>query len=175
MKPRGNPKLTYERASELLEYNEQTGDLIWKVNRRAAARVGDIAGYIIHVGDINYIQVCVDGVSYLAHRVIWLMINKSWPENLIDHIDGNGLNNTKSNIRDVTQQENNRNKSISKLNKTGVSGVVFNSGAFEAWINVDKKEKYLGRFKTVELAAEVRRSAEVKYGYHANHGRLSNV
>ena len=50
---------------------------------------------------------------------------------------------------------------------TGVRGVYFNKrkGSYQAFINVDKKPKYLGTSKSFEKAVALRRAAEEEYGY----------
>jgi len=52
-------------------------------------------------------------------------------------------------------------------------GVMFEAerGKWSARIGHDMKTIHLGRFDTFDEAAEARRQAEEKYGYHANHGR----
>lgn len=49
--------------------------------------------------------------------------------------------------------------------RTGVRGVAKKRGVYEVTININKKQTYLGRYKTLEEATEVRRKAEEKYGY----------
>ena len=51
---------------------------------------------------------------------------------------------------------------------TGVRGVYFNKrkGSYQAFINVDKKPKYLGSSKSFEKAVALRKEAEEEYGYH---------
>ena len=51
---------------------------------------------------------------------------------------------------------------------TGVRGVYFNKGkgSYQAFINVDKKPKYLGSSKDFEKAVALRKAAEEEYGYH---------
>jgi len=97
-----------ETLNELLTVDSSslTG-LTWKVNRRGTAKAGSTAGSQGSSGaGVPHYQVKVEGVSYLAHRVIWKMTNGKDPENVIDHIDNNPLNNNISNLRDVTQGEN---------------------------------------------------------------------
>ncbi|WP_314479420.1 hypothetical protein [Streptococcus cristatus] len=50
---------------------------------------------------------------------------------------------------------------------TGVRGVYFNKrkGSYQAFINVDKKPKYLGSSKSFEKAVALRKEAEEEYGY----------
>ena len=49
-------------------------------------------------------------ITFIVARLCWLLHYGDWPENTIDHIDRNPLNNKIENLRDVTQAENNRNK-----------------------------------------------------------------
>ena len=51
---------------------------------------------------------------------------------------------------------------------TGVRGVYFNKrkGSYQAFINVNKKPKYLGSSKDFEKAVALRKAAEEEYGYH---------
>lgn len=73
---------------------------------------------------------------------------------VVDHIDGDGLNNTRANIRLVTQAENMRNQRTRGDNKTGMRGV-YRSGKtrFMASIRCDGVAHYLGHFTTPEDAA----------------------
>lgn len=65
----------------------------------------------------------------------------------VDHINGNGLDNRRCNIRIVTKQQNQWNRGPYKCNKTGFKGVSrLSSGNFQAAIRKDKKLVYLGFF-----------------------------
>ena len=60
-----------------------------------------------------------------VHRVIWQLLNGNIPDGMvIDHIDGNALNNNINNLRLVTRLENNRNTQRCKNSSSGVTGVV---------------------------------------------------
>jgi hypothetical protein len=113
----------------------------------------------------------VNGREYKAHRLIWLLVHKAWPENQIDHIDGNGLNNRIENLRDVTNAENARNRKKQKNNESGHTGVRRERGKWRAVIEVSGREIYLGLFINLEEAVAARKAAEAKYGFHANHGK----
>jgi hypothetical protein len=85
-----------------------------------------------------------------------------------DHKDGDGLNNQKYNLRKATYAQNNSNIRRRKDNLSGVHGVRFNQGKWEARIGVAKKNIWLGRFSSIEEAAKARKDAELKY-----HGEFS--
>ena len=72
----------------------------------------------------------------------------------VDHIDGNGLNNRRSNLRLATHAENGRNARIRSDNTSGFKGVFQHKrdGSWRAQIHVDGRNKYLGVFRTPEDA-----------------------
>jgi hypothetical protein len=114
---------------------ESPTGLRWKVDRMAgrwmkiyAARAGELAGsiHVDTVKETKYALVAHGLKNWFAHRVIWIMHNGYLDnEYVIDHVDGNSLNNSIDNLRVVKQVLNNRNASIRKDNSTGTSGVHF--------------------------------------------------
>lgn len=83
----------------------------------------------------------------------------------IDHIDGDGLNNTKSNMRICTQQQNCMNKKMTSRNTTGFKGVYFVKSCLVYWayISISKKRIGLGCYKTAIDAAIAYNKAAIKY------------
>lgn len=73
---------------------------------------------------------------------------------LIDHRNGNKLDNRIENLRPATKSENGMNCKNRKNNTTGFKGVTFfkKSKCFQAFITVDRKQKYLGSFPTAKEA-----------------------
>ena len=56
------------------------------------------------------------------------------PQNLtVEHIDGDGLNNQKINLKNCSQSENSQNKKT--INKHGIKGVYYKNGKWYARIN----------------------------------------
>jgi hypothetical protein len=76
----------------------------------------------------------------------------------IDHINNDKTNNNVSNLRWVTQQENQFNKGIAKNNTSGVKGVKFRKGKWCARITIDNKDIHLGCFDTFEDAIKMRQA-----------------
>lgn len=112
---------------------------------------------------------------FSAARVVFALVHGSWPAHHIDHINGVKTDDRPANLRDVTQQENMRNRALSSNSSTGVHGVSKHLGKYEAYIQVDKKRKRLGRFDQLADAVKARQAAELEHGYHPNHGRNCNA
>ena len=99
---------------------------------------------------------------YFMHRVLLDPI----PEGMIvDHINGNGLDNRKSNLRIVTYTQNSMNRKMNCRNKSGHSGVRWHnrSKTWEASIRIDGIWTYLGSSTDKEEAIKIRKLAEEKY------------
>ena len=103
------------------------------------------------------------------------MVHNSFPKNSIDHINGVKTDNRISNLRDVSAKENQRNRPLSCLNTSGYTGITWLVGAqkWRAQITLSGRSKYLGRFEKFCDAVKARKEAEVKYGFHPNHGRTA--
>ena len=91
---------------------------------------------------------------------------------VIDHIDGNTLNNQKINLRICTQSQNCSNQKISIKNTTGFKGVQFNKihNKYYSKITVNRKNIYLGSFIDPIDAAKAYNDAALKY-----HGEFANL
>jgi hypothetical protein len=82
--------LTQKLVKELLDYNEEIGELIWKESTPLREKKNNVAGYTHCKG---YKAISILGKDYLAHRVIWLWVYGYMPEGTVDHKDRNRLNN----------------------------------------------------------------------------------
>lgn len=73
----------------------------------------------------------------------------------VDHINGDGLDNRRANLRVATRQQNNYNQRIGKANSSGFKGVSFckQTGRWKAQINFEGRNINLGRFDLPEIAA----------------------
>ena len=93
------------------------------------------------------------------------------PDNMqVDHIDGDGLNCQRSNLRLATNSQNCCNRRLPSNNTTGHKGVTKRKrdGIYEAYIKTGGQLIYLGSFKDFSKAVEVRQAAEKQY-----HGEFS--
>jgi hypothetical protein len=147
----------------LLEYQPDTGLLIWRKDRGTRTKRGTVAGYLAPNG---YIQLGHNRKTYRAHRIAWLLHYMQDPGHLlIDHIDRNRANNKINNLRLVTFAGNSVNASLRLPNNvTGYKGVYKTKyGTYYAQISVNGINQHLGCFNALSLAIEARKQAEVSY------------
>lgn len=101
------------------------------------------------------------GEYILMHREIM-----GFPKDmLIDHIDHNGLNNTRANLRKATVSQNQRNRRVHINNSCGYKGVYWRKDR-SVWISriyVDKKKIHLGSYPELIDAAKAYDSGAIKY------------
>lgn len=173
-----------EILRQLLSYDEETGLLHWRVrdaswfktNARCLSwnkvYAGKCAGTLYKV--TGYVGVTVLGIRMLAHRVAYAIMSGTYPEDQIDHINGNRADNRWSNLRPVTAVENRRNMTRLRNANTGVVGVGFTDNRWVASIRgIDGKAVRIGSYLTLHEAKIARRAAEKVLGYHQNHGRAA--
>lgn len=162
--------LTYERANELFHYDRSSGKLIRKVTTDYKAVKGTEAG----TNAYGYKLVCIDKVKYKVHRVCMLLAYGYFPKGMqVDHINHDRSDNRLSNMRFVTDHENAKNHSINKNNVSGIMGVHFDKSRqkYQAYIKVNYKRIFLGRYDNIEDAIAIRQQAEKDFGFHPNHGK----
>lgn len=98
---------------------------------------------------------------YLHRQVLGLSSNLGD----VDHINGNKLDNRRSNLRLCTHQNNIRNQAIRSNNKSGYKGVSWDKSRnlWESRIYYKNKLLSLGRFKNAVDAAKVYNKASLNY------------
>jgi len=156
-------ELTQEYLKSILHYNSESGTFTWIKSNRYGW-VGKIAGCSRTVRGENYRVIRINHVLYPAHRLAWFYTSGVWPDKEIDHIDRNGSNNSIINLREATRLENNCNKALNTRNTSGVKGVRWHGVArkWEARVNFNKVEYYLGLFETIEQADSVVRAKRLE-------------
>jgi hypothetical protein len=148
-------ELTQEKLKTLLTYNPDTGVFTRNVlPRNGCKKVGNIR-------KDGYVVLSINRKRYLAHRLAFLYMTGSFPEE-IDHIDGNPNNNRWVNLRVCTRSQNNMNK--------GVAGVYFHrSGKWLAQITNQGVHYYLGLY--VNRNDAMARYQEAKQKLHGEYAR----
>lgn len=118
------------------------------------------------IGSTFYAATCLpDGRVFHMHSLMLLREHKQD----IDHINRNGLDNRRSNLRLVSRSDNNKNSKLRSDSTTGVKGVYKHTknNSWYARIVVEGKWKYLGSFSTKDEAILARKMAELNTdGYH---------
>lgn len=163
------PELTAEYLRSILNYDPETGIFTRKVrtSSRAKAGAGDVAG--CSNGD-GYLRLWLQSRLYLAHRLAWLHTYGVWPKDQIDHINRNRSDNRIANLREVSNKQNQQNKSKSSNNTSGHPGVSWKkqNSKWQAHIRHNQKLIHLGLFKSLEEALSARKAAEKLYWADTN-------
>lgn len=168
-----------EHVHELLRYDPNSGNLYWRIGVRSyggGRSAGDVAG----TNKDGYISICLDGVRYRAHRLVWYIVTGDWlpAKQDIDHINGNRGDNRFSNLRLTTRSQNNMNLPLRVDNISGYRGVTWRKDTkkWHARITVNSKITILGDFIDLEDARAARAKAEELYfGVHSYLNRPTAV
>lgn len=100
--------LTLTELDSLFQIDENSpSGLSWKIYKKHKIKPGTPAGCLT-----KYYTVVINGIKYRVHRIIYQLhhqIEKLNGDVIIDHIDGNKLNNSVDNLRLATAQQNSRN------------------------------------------------------------------
>jgi hypothetical protein len=143
------PLHSQEQLKELFDYNQVTGELIWKtIHEKQKRLLGQVAGCTKSGG---YIAISIDGCTYAAHRLIWMWMYGEDPKELtVDHINHDTSDNRISNLRLATRKEQNR-------YRRHAVGVTFRKdrGKYQARVTVNGCRKSLGFYDTAEEASTV--------------------
>jgi len=159
------------RIADLLNYDPLTGILTNKIDR-GRARQGLIPGH--YDGISGYLIIKIDDICYYGHRLAWAIYYQENPPLMLDHIDGDKVNNRITNLRFANHTINGKNQKLSTKNRTGYMGVSY-AGYGEkaiATIRANGQDIHLGTFDTLQDAHLAYQEAANDAGFHNNHGRV---
>ncbi len=148
-----NPETDLSDAKEvrrLYLYDPETGVFLRRITIGQRAKRGTVAGFTCHGRRRIYFR----GKAVFASRLAWLYMTGEWPRGVIDHVNGNTLDDRMANLRDVDasiNMENQRNARID--NRSGLLGVRKNrAGSYSARIWFKGRPQTIGAFPTAEEA-----------------------
>ena len=148
----------------------ENNELYWLVPCATWQSIGDIAGGVWKDArhSTGYRTVTLHGIRVKVHRVMYQMyhnIEDLDPNLVIDHIDRNGLNNSESNLRLVTQTENIWNSRMQHNNTTGHKGVNWHkkNKKWTARLAINGKRVLLGCYTEYEEAVAAYEDAVTVY------------
>lgn len=145
--------LTAQRLKELFHYDAETGQFTrFPANniRRGQNCVGVIKS--------GYLTIGIDKKRYKAHRLAWLYVHGKWPNDQIDHINGERVDNRISNLRAATASQNKQNARKARSDsRSGLIGAIWESRAnkWRSHIRFEGKTKHLGYFDEAAQAHAV--------------------
>jgi len=168
--------LSYDATTGLLTWKERSPEFFvggkyppeWRAKRWNTRHAGKPFGTPMK----GYVIGRALGSAILAHRAIWAMEYGYWPDE-VDHINHDRSDNRLSNLRDVPRAENQKNRSLAPNNKSGIVGICWHRQhrKWQAYITAENRKITIGVFKEKSAAIAAREAAEVKFGYHPNHGQ----
>ena len=113
--------------------------------------VSTIGISIVHRDDLHH--VCINTQPYYKQYLHRVLLGLTNPNDIVDHIDGNGLNNTRANLRVTTKAGNALNMRVNKNKKSGLpKGVYKERDGYKAQIKYNHINRYLGHFTSIEKA-----------------------
>lgn len=119
------------------------------------AETGKLYKLVGHECAGGYQRISFNGRLFQAHRLAWAIAHGKWPEDLIDHINGDRSDNRLSNLRDVSARVNLQNERKARKNsRSGLLGASWSkvTKRWAARIHYDGKHRHLGYFDTPQEA-----------------------
>ena len=151
--------LTAEYFKERFSYKD--GSLFWKSHKRSRL-VGREAGDVNRKEDSSspYTRIRIDG-ELLCRHIIVFMMHHGYRPHIVDHINGDKVDDRIENLRPASKSQNNTNSK--PYTDTGFKGVSFWGNKFRATISLDGVKKHIGMFDTAEEAARAYDDEALRY------------
>ena len=153
--------INQKQVTECFEYKD--GTLYWRgVTRQNKQYLVDKPAGSLH--KTGYRHVTWMGKVHKAHRLIFLLHHGYLPKE-IDHINGDRADNRIENLRAVTRSQNQYNKGKCRNNTSGHRGVSWHkpTGKWSVRISLNNRNKSMGYYDDLELAAFIAEEARLKY------------
>lgn len=165
-KPNKN-RPTPEQVAKLLRVDDN--GVLWWLQPKQGRKLNKPAGFLID----GYLNVRINGVTYGAHRLAFVLYNKRWQElgKVINHLNGNRSDNRRCNLQEATLAENSRHQvTIPSNNTSGAIGVSRSRNKWRATLRYNGKLICGGTYSDFNEAVAARDRLAIAYG----HNRQSN-
>lgn len=139
----------YERDG--VTYCSDTGVFVGK-SGRAVGSINKVNGYV---------TVHFSGKTVYAHRLAFYIVTGRWPDNDIDHINGNRQDNRWQNLREATRSQNLMNKRTKRNLPKNV--YLHPSGRYRVKMKIDGITKHFGYYEDLEAASLAADRVRKKY------------
>ena len=159
----GTPELRGRASTNNFEIIGDVLKITTKSGIQILADAEDAYKITSHSWCISRTGYAVANINYKTIKMHRLILGDPPAGYVTDHINGNPLDNRKSNLRFCTLKENARNCKVGKNNKTGFTGVAKVGGKYKAQITVNRKSICLGTYEKLEDAVKARKEAEKEY------------
>lgn len=115
----------------------------------------------------KYYRVFFRGSKYYAHHIVWCITRGYWPNEKLDHWDGNGYNNRPDNLREATGTQN-----LANADYGPSRGIEAHGNKYRVRIWCKGIRHNIGSFDTLLEAHEAYKEAANKlFGVYAFHNR----
>ncbi|QXV72963.1 hypothetical protein [Edwardsiella phage PVN06] len=161
--------LTRQQLADHFSYDPSSGSMVRIKRYDSYGRSSECYLPVTKTNNRGYYWCNVFGKMFLVHRLVWLYMTGEHPDDEIDHVNGDRLDNRWCNLRAVTAFENARNQGERIDNTTGRRGVTRNGSGFLVRISQNGVRYHLGTYATLDEAIAVRKNAETLLDYHPNH------
>lgn len=118
-------EILFDHISKYVYYDDTSPTCIrWISDMKNKAKAGSPAGHIPKSSNKHkYCYVEIGGEAYAVHRVVWVLHNKTLSTtDMIDHVDGNKLNNCIENLR-ITDAKKNSHNRLGKIPNSGFRNI----------------------------------------------------
>ena len=151
-------EIPVDEIKKYFRYEKETGNIYRTVDQRTNKVLREPKLILDHITYRGYKSLFFRGKNYLQHRIAYAITNNKSYFGIIDHIDGNKLNNRIDNLQVTTNSFNvfkqfKENKGVSQMR----------NGQWEAYITIKNKRYGLGIFDTKKEALASRYGAEILY------------
>lgn len=162
------PLPSYKELSSRWRYDPDTGKFYWKIKPIfSTVKIGEEAGGISGGSKGKYWRLNLNGRVLQGHRVAWMLHYGEDPgQLLVDHINGDGLDNRICNLRLATPRENGLNRKTYVNNTTGHRGVHPSGRIGKPYVGRiyhGYRTQVVGYFETAEEAAAAVDEARRKF------------